>query len=377
MMAQPSLAYYRLGVFRELARRPGIDFKVLYAEQPGVKNVQPEGFEAEFVPIRRVRLGGQELMWHPAHARAVKAERADVVCLPWNPYFVSVYPALAAARRRGVGSLVWGHGYSKNERGWRTRVRRGLARRADGVIFYNNLVRDRSVGDGWLAGERAFVALNSLDQGPIQAARAAWLAEPGRLAAFRREKGLEAGPNLIFVSRLLHENRADVLLEAAAVLAGEMPGLRVIVVGGGPAEGELKAQAERLGLGGRVVFTGPVYGEEAIAPYYLSSHAFVYPANIGLSILHAMGYGVPVVTSDNTATQNPEIEALRDGENGVLYPHLDAAALAGAIRGLVGDERRRAAMGEEARRTATEVFGVERMADGFEAAARFCQGLRG
>ncbi|GJM18917.1 MAG: hypothetical protein DHS20C14_11300 [Phycisphaeraceae bacterium] len=372
VMCQPTLAYYRVAVFRELASRDGIDFKLIYAEQAGVRNVEPEGFEAEFVPLKHLVPGTRKILWYPPHLSATDGRSADVVCLPWNPYFLSVFPALRRARRNGVGTFLWGHGYSKNERGWRTRVRRWMSTKADAVIFYNNLIRDRSVAEGWLEDERAFVALNALDQTPIQAARDAWLTDPAKLAAFQRDHGIAEGPNVIFVSRLLRDNRADVLIDAAAKLKDTNPTLKTIIVGSGEAEDELRAQAKSLGIEDRVVFTGAIWGEDAIAPWYLSSHAFVYPANIGLSILHAMGYGVPVITSDRTETQNPEIEALRDTENGRLYPHLDADALARTISEVVSDEAIRPKMAQAAHDTATQKFTVKRMADGFEAAIRHC-----
>ncbi len=369
VMCQPSLAYYRVAVFRELASRPGIDFKLIYAEQPGVRNVEPEGFEAEFVPIKRLPGG---LQWYAPHLDHTARGAADVVCLPWNPYFLSVFPAMRHARRHGIGTFLWGHGYSKNERPWRAKIRRWMSTKADGVIFYNHTVRDRSVSEGWLADERAFVALNALDQTPIQSARDAWLAEPAKLDAFKREHGLGDGPNIIFVSRLLPENRADLMVDAAARLKDDLPRSKFIIVGSGEAEDDLRAKAKALGVADRVVMPGAIWGEDAIAPWYLSSHAFVYPANIGLSILHAMGYGVPVITSDRTETQNPEIEALRDGENGRLYPHLDADALARTIREVVSDESARSKMAAAAHETATRRFTVQRMADGFEQAIRYC-----
>lgn len=372
VMLQPSLAWYRIGVFRELASRPGIDFKLIYAEQPGVRNVDPDGFEAEFVPLKRLKLGSQVLQWYPPHLQYTDGKSADVVCLPWNPYFVSVYPALRRARKHAVGSLVWGHGYSKREKPWRAKIRRSLANRADAAIFYNNTVRDRSVAEGWLPAERAFVALNALDQTGIQAARRAWLADPERLAAFKREHALDAGPVLIFVSRLLPDNRADVLLDAAARLKSDLPTLRTVIVGGGEAESALKNQAHTLGIADRVTFTGPVWGEDQLAPWFLSADLFVYPANIGLSILHALGYGVPVITSDRTETQNPEIESLTDGVNGRLYPHLDADALARTIADTLADRAKLESMSAAALRTATEDFTIARMADGFEQAARYC-----
>lgn len=90
--------------------------------------------------------------------------------------------------------------------------------------------------------------------------------------------------------------------------------------------------------------------------------------NIGLSLLHAFGYGLPVVTSDRLDAQNPEIEALRPSQNGLLYRHGDFKALAESLRELLTNEALRNALSKEAQRTVTEDFSLERMVDGFDKA---------
>ena len=176
---------------------------------------------------------------------------------------------------------------------------------------------------------------------------------------------------MLFVSRLEAANRVDLLLEAAAKLRERVPGLTVAVVGKGPELEALRAQAQRLGLGERARFPGAIYDEEQLGGWFAAATVFCYPANIGLSLLHAMGYGVPVVTGDNIAAHNPEIEALRDGVNGLLFRDGDAADLAEKLARVIGDADLRRSMSEAALRTTSEEFTVERMVDGLEAAARF------
>ena len=228
----------------------------------------------------------------------------------------------------------------------------------------------------WTPG-RIFVALNALDQAPIQAARERWLADPERLERFRREHRLDAGPRVLFVSRLGPANRLDLLVDAAASLQGRHPGLQLLIVGNGNEERQrLEALAQERGFSDRVRFLGAVYGEDELAPWFLSADVFCYPANVGLSLLHAFGYGLPAVTADDLAAQNPEIEALRDGENGLLYHADDANALADALDALFQDDPRRRAMGDAARRTVLNEFSLPRMVDGMEAALRYAVGRR-
>ncbi|MFN9973074.1 MAG: glycosyltransferase, partial [Phycisphaerae bacterium] len=164
--------------------------------------------------------------------------------------------------------------------------------------------------------QRVFVAPNSVDQTEIQAARQDWLSRPADLAAFKRDNKLEQGPVLIFVARLDPLRRLDMLLDALPTIATAHPGVQLVVIGAGSELEPLNQQATRLGLNSehaaRVRFLGAVYGEPNIAPWFLCSDFMVFPSHMGLSVLHAMGYGVPVITCNNASKHGPEFDVIRD-----------------------------------------------------------------
>ena len=282
---------------------------------------------------------------------------------------MNLVPALLRARARGIATVLWGHGYSKRELAWRKAARARAARLATALLFYSEDVRARFSAAGF-PQDRLHVAPNALDQEPIGRARAAWIAEPERLTAFREGQGLD-GPLILFVSRLKPENRLDLLLEAAAMLRATHPKLTLAIVGSGEPElSRLKARASALGLERRTRFLGAIYDQEALAPWFLSADAFCYPSNAGLSLLHAFGFGTPVVTTDNRGRQNPEIEVLHPGKNGLLYGHGDPAALAGVLNRLILDPELRARLSRGALEAASG-RGLREMIDGMEGAIRF------
>jgi glycosyltransferase involved in cell wall biosynthesis len=378
VIQQPSLARYRVPVFRELAQRPGIDLHVLYGQTPDIPNVAPEGFRGTLVPFSRIGLPRSVALWHKAQYTHARKDRADVLLLTWSSRFLSLVPALARARRNGVGTVLWGHGYSKAETGWRADTRRRIADMGTCLLFYNRIAARAYVGTGAAAPERVFVALNSLDQTPIRAARDAWLNDPARLGAFQAENrvGLAGTQTVLYVSRFHPMNRVDLLIRAAAALAPEFPRLQVILIGKGHGEAELRALAASLNVADRVRFLGAIYNEESLAPWFLSSQVFCYPANIGLSILHAFGYGVPVITSDRLERQNPEIESLHFGENGLTYAHDNPGALGAALRQVLTDDALRARLSAGAAATVQDEFSLPRMVDGMVEAIRYASSNR-
>lgn len=371
-LQQPTLAKYRVPVFRELATRPGIDLTVYYAGNAALPNVEAEGFNARYVPMRR----RGSLMWHAPQWRQAGRGRCDVLILSFDLHYASLVPALLRAKASGVRTVLWGHGFSKRESAAKRRARLAVMRLTDALLFYNHAAAETAAGLG-VDRRRLFVAPNAIDQAPIQEAAKGWRDRPGELQEFRATHGLDDSPVLLFVSRLKERNRIDLLLEAAARLRGRHPGVTVAIVGDGPIRGELQSLADRLDIADRVRWAGAIYDEHELAPWFLSADLFCYPAQIGLSLLHAFGYGLPVITDDHPTLQNPEIEALREGDNGLRYRHGDAAALTDTIDDAIAFPNRRRAMGEAAHRTAAECYTVAGMVDGFEAAVRAAAGHAG
>ncbi len=370
-IVQPSLAKYRIPVFRELARRPGIDLRVVYGSVKGLENVDAQGFDA--VPTERWTPAflGQGLVFNRADWTYATRRLSDVIVLQWTPRSLSLVPAMLRARAGGVPRILWGQGYAKDEHQRRRGARKWLTRFASALVFYEPTTRDAYVRDGWDPA-KAFVALNSLDHLPMDEARQTWLARPDQLDKFRQEHKIDCGPVILFVSRLHPNNRVDLLIRAAAALTPEIPGLKTVIIGNGPAErARLEALAREAGTADDVIFQNGIYDELKLAPWFRSASVFCYPANVGLSLIHAFWYGLPVVTSGNLAAQNPEVVALENGVNGLTYEHGSVDSLATALRSILTNDNMRTAMSLAARRTVEDKFTIGRMVDGFEAAIRY------
>ena len=366
---QPALPHYRVGVFRELAGRHGIELELVHDQTPGLANVAPNGFRSVAAPSKTLSLSGRRLHWHSAMLEGASAARADVLVLSWNLHYVSLLPALLKARREGVGTVLWGHGSTKVDSWYRRWPREQVTGLADALLFYN-----RTHANAFIAGgcdpAKIFVAQNTLDESPIVAARDSWLARPEDLAAFQRKNAIAGRDVVLFVSRLTEKARVDLLIDAMPSLLQQRPNALVVLIGGGDAE-PWKLRAEALGVGSAVRFLGPVYEEMKLAPWFVSSRLFCYPSGVGLSIIHGFHYGLPIVTDDNFALHNPEIEALRPGENGLLYRYNDATDLAAKLAKLLADGPARRQMSAAALATARDQFNLKTMVDGFEEAIRY------
>jgi glycosyltransferase involved in cell wall biosynthesis len=116
------------------------------------------------------------------------------------------------------------------------------------------------------------------------------------------------------------------------------PELRVLLVGGGPQETNLKAQTERLGVADKVIFTGRVPHSD-VSRYYDLIDLLVYPRHsmrltelvTPLKPLEAMAQGRIFVASDVGGHK----ELIRDGETGFLFPSGNCSALAQTVESIL------------------------------------------
>ena len=334
-IVQALIPHYRQPVFTELASRPGIDLTVYASLNSKHGSLTGTGAVDEYATVNvSERLLGP-FIWDSASIQAAKA-RHDVLILSWRARALLLPRAIRLARRKGSAVVVWGHGLSKNDSPMRRRMRLKPALMADACLFYDPVNARKSVQDG-IEPRRAFAAPNAVDQTAVEVAKSQWTDQPGSLEAFQKRVGINPAKTFIFISRIEPDKRLEILLDAMKQIISEDPEMTLVIVGDGTARAAAESRSEALGLGASVRFLGAIYDEKELAGWCLSSLCMSYPVAVGLSVMHAFGYGLPVITSDDIPSHNPEINAVRDGENGIFYREGDPGALAEAILTLARD----------------------------------------
>ncbi len=154
--------------------------------------------------------------------------------------------------------------------------------------------------------------------------------------------GLTGKTVIGFVGSFYAYEGLDLLLEALPAIAEKRPDIRVLLVGGGPQETNLRQQAEKLGLKDVVVFTGRVPHEE-VSHYYDLINILAYPRHpirltelvTPLKPLEAMAQGKIFVASDVGGHK----ELVEHNKTGILFKAGDRQALAQAIVELLNNRQ--------------------------------------
>ena len=159
-------------------------------------------------------------------------------------------------------------------------------------------------------------------------------------AALAAELGLGDGPVIGFIGSFYAYEGLDDLVAAMPAMLESHPDVRLLLVGGGPCEAALKAQAETSGIAHAIRFTGRVPHRE-VERYYGLADIMAYPRKRSrltdlvtpLKPLEAMAQG-KLVAASNVGGHR---ELMTDGVTGTLFPPDDPAACARALAGLLSD----------------------------------------
>ncbi len=169
-----------------------------------------------------------------------------------------------------------------------------------------------------------------------------------------------------FVGRLTAVKQPLVFVDVAARLASADPDVQFLIAGGGDLEPPMRAAADAAGLARRMRFLG---WHRDLVPIYAAADVLALTSrNEGtpVALIESMAAGIAAasfaVGGVGDVITGPDV--------GVLAPPDDVAALASAIGALLADERRRRALGAQARASALARFGVDRLVSDLDALYR-------
>lgn len=292
-----------------------------------------------------------------AMRRLVRSFRPDIIHAHGAPAELYALAAKALLRRRP--KLV----FTRHELRFRLFAIPGykladtmLSRAADRVIAVSQAVREADIARSPLLDTKSEVIHHGFD-----ADFDADAAER-KGADLRSEWGVPDGALLIgTVARLSPEKSLDTLLRAFAVyVAATQPSFesRMVLVGRGPLEAELRALAGQLGISSKVIWAG---FRDDMPAVFAAFDVFAFTSvleGFGLVLLEAMAASKPIVAADIYAP--PAI--LGEG-NALLFPPHDANHLAQCLQILAMDAGLRKRLGQAGNRRLRDAFGLSLMID--------------
>ncbi len=260
-----------------------------------------------------------------ATARAIRAQRPDVLVLQWwVPFFAPMWLTLTwCVHRAGIKVIFICHNVLPHEQyPWDAWLARWTLRQGDGFIVQS---QDEKAQLLTLVPGRPLEVVSH----PVHDMFAAQAIPRARA---REQLGLPAGaPVLLFFGFVREYKGLHYLLEAMPAIRAQLPDVHLLIAGEFWQDKQAYLdQIARLGLEPNITVIDRYIPNEEVAVYFSAADVVVLPyVHVTQSsiVQLAFGFGVPVITTRVGGL--PEV--VREGETGLVVPSNDPEAMAEAI----------------------------------------------
>ena len=252
-------------------------------------------------------------------------EYTDIIT-PGDTYCLSTWVMLMRAKRKKKNVYLWTHGAYGDETGFKKWLALKSKKLAKGVFLYGEYAKNLLVKWG-IPEKKMYTIYNSLSYDEQLPLRNSIQPSDLYMEHFKNDNG-----NIVFIGRLTTVKKLDQILKAVKKLKDEGILFNVTFIGDGAEREKLETLTVELGLQKTVWFYGALYDEKKIAEFLFNADVCVSPGNVGLTAMHAMTFGCPVISHNNFPKQMPEFEAIEPGKTGAFFKENDIDDLARAIR---------------------------------------------
>lgn len=287
--------------------------------------------------------------WQTGLSKLAVFGKYGVVVYWGEAHRLSTWVSAVLAKLLGKRVVFWTHGLYGKEGYLKRSLRIWFYRLADTLLLYGEHGK-RNLELAGFSPERMFVINNSLNVDHQIAVVDGIKSED--IHKLRCKFCSKSERLLVFVGRLEAQKRLDLLLHAVSILRRRGVKLKVLLIGDGSRRKELGDLSQDLGVSDNLIFYGECYRDEIVLPLVAMSDLCVSPGEVGLTAMHALVCGTPVITHDDMAYQMPEVEAIKPGRSGAFFQRGNVEDLADTISKCLSE----VASGQIDRRSCREII---------------------
>ena len=233
---------------------------------------------------------------------------------------ISTWIASLILKIRGIEVVYWTHGLYGKENFLKLYIRKLFYGLADKFIVYERRGKELMIENGFNS-HNIYVIFNSLDYNLNNKIYKDLLSKKNNSTLLNFENPDK--PIICFIGRLTPQKKLDMLINAFNKINQDKYRINLLIIG----EGHERKNLEKLASKGikqkQIFFIGEVYDNYIAGELLFNSALCVSPGNVGLTAIHSLSFGTPVLTHNNFDNQMPEVQAINEGENGGFFVEND------------------------------------------------------
>lgn len=220
---------------------------------------------------------------------------------------------------------IWGHGWYGKETKLEAAIKKWIFNSVSGYFVYGERSKKISIEMG-ASPDKVHAIHNSLHYDEQINLRNQMKENTLYKDHFKNDN-----PTLIFIGRLTKVKQLDMILDALSILNKKGEIYNLVYVGDGSERAMLETKTDELGLRDSVWFYGECYDEATNAELLYNAEVCIAPGNVGLTAMHTLVFGCPVITHDDFKWQMPEYEAIVPNKTGDFFKRNNVQSLADTI----------------------------------------------
>tara|TARA_Y100000739_G_C20542190_1_gene434118 strand:+ start:28 stop:1116 length:1089 start_codon:yes stop_codon:yes gene_type:complete len=305
LFVQPILPHYRIPFFENFNKIYELD---LFAEH---NRKQKYSFGIKYSE----NLNFLTLFTWQKNLLKINFKEYDLVIFNVNPKYLSTIIALIICKLKSVKTIDYNHRRSSTSKSFFIIIRNLIVKiLTNGRIYYTKAEFEEEINSNnikLLSPVNLGYANNSIDTKLI--------------SNFRKEYIPNKRFDFLFVGRLTSKANIQLIIKA---LVFSKKNYKVNILGDSKSNSKIfKNLADKYNVGERIIWHTFSSNESVISNLFNNCRCFVYPGEVGLSIIHAMSYGLPAIIHNNRIHHNPEHSAFTDKLNGFYFEENDERSL--------------------------------------------------
>ncbi|MEE9361049.1 MAG: glycosyltransferase [Cellulophaga sp.] len=245
--------------------------------------------------------------------------------LTGDPYILSNYLIAFFGRILNKKVYVWSHGMRGGHSANQKILFKFFFSICHKVLLYGEHAKDYMLSEGFNE-DKLIPIYNSLNYNKQLKIREKLTASVIYSEHFKNNNSV-----LIYIGRIQKNKKLDLLIDSMIILKNNGIKCNLVIIGQDIENTGLESKVKKLQLENQVWFYGSCYDETQIGKLIFNADLCVSPGPIGLTAIHAMTYGTPIITNDNYTKQMPEFEVVIKNKTGDFFKEGDLTDLTSKI----------------------------------------------
>lgn len=321
--------HYREAIFKKMDDELDVDFyfgdNLDWAPDiKGMDYTRLKGFKA----ILKNRKILKYFIWQDG-ALGLAFKKYNFFILYGDPFFLSNWFIIIVAKLLGKKTYLWTHGVNTDLNFKNKLFNFTFYKLCTKILLYGEFAKEKMTKIGFVAN-KLVVIYNSLDHQKQIIIRNKLTKSNVYEEFFNNNL-----PIIMYIGRIQKSKKIELIIEAMLIMKNEGNDCNLVIIGKDMEKTGLDNLIQANNLIKNVWLFGPCYNEERIGELIYNADVCVSPGNVGLTAMHSLVYGTPVITHDNFLNQMPEFEAIKSGLTGDFFKENDPVDLSKKIKNWV------------------------------------------